>query len=139
MKFRKMQIFHFIPGIGKPALFCNIHIFLYTAYRGRTDQLSIFRKTGYTYQTVLIHLIKEIQFLRDIVCFHIYLLDHIIVHGIRNPHHITQIIIQINLHLIDQLTIIIEHHFLRRSSIALIKKSANKHHSYQRYQRKGYG
>ena len=69
--------------------------------------------------------------MRNIVFAHVYFFDHIIVHGVRNTHHAPEIIIQIDLNLIYKLTGIIQHHFLCCSAITLIKKNANKYHSYE--------
>ena len=74
--------------------------------------------------------------MRNIILAHVYFFDHIIIHGIRNAHHASKIIVQIDLHLIYKLTGIIQHHFLCCSAIALIKKNTNKYHSNQGNQSK---
>ena len=129
MRCGKMKILKFSGSIPKPFLFLYINVSFLCCNRSCSRQISVICVTGYTDQLVFISLIEKRHRIIQTLTSNICILDHRIIHGIRNPAHIPQIILQVDRSLVQQLPGIFYGKILCLSGKLLIKHNSKKTHT----------
>ena len=128
MRCRKMKIFHLSHCFPEPFLLCYVHIFFFSCNRHCLYQIAIAGITGNADQILFIGIIQKVHLLYHILRCQILILDHRIIHGIRDPTHIFKITFQIDRCLIQKLHCIFRHHCFHSVSEQMVHGNTESSH-----------
>ena len=95
----KVEVFHLLPGGGKPALPLGGGARLQAAQGGGGLQPALLGEDGDGNQVVPVALVKELQLLGKGLLPQVGALDDLVVGGVRYPHHPPEVGVQIQVHL----------------------------------------
>ena len=107
MRDGKVQVLDLGIGRQKPVLGRHVHLPFQVGHRGRADELPVRRKAGDADEVVLVGLIEETHLGVQRIFPQIGLLDARIIHGVRHPHHVADVRLRTQAHLIHQLLIVL--------------------------------
>ena len=131
-----MKVFQLIHCVLKPLLVRDRNSCFHVSDGSRRHEAAVPRIAGNAHQIVLVGLVEKIHLLIQPLGGQVLVLDDTVVHGIGDPAHAAQIILQIDCCLFQQLAGVFPHQCLLFLGKLLVKQDTQKTQTAYRNDRK---